>query len=104
MGADIWSIGNNHTMDAGVEGIISTRKIAADMGCKAFGAGLNEIEASEPVYLEEAGGIIRGANGSALAFDRTTPVIAANTRENYEKLNGIVQRHIPAFPYEEVFR
>ena len=57
MGADIWSIGNNHTMDAGVEGIISTKKIASDMGCKTFGAGLNEVEASEPVYLEEAGGI-----------------------------------------------
>ena len=57
MGADIWSIGNNHTMDAGREGIISTRKIAEEMGCMAFGAGLNEMEASEPVYLEEAGGI-----------------------------------------------
>ena len=57
MEADIWSIGNNHTMDAGKEGIISTKKIAAELGCKAFGAGLNEVEASEPVYLEEAGGI-----------------------------------------------
>ena len=57
MGADIWSIGNNHTMDAGREGVISTRKIAAELGYKAFGAGLNEVEASEPVYLEEAGGI-----------------------------------------------
>ena len=57
MGADIWSIGNNHTMDAGSEGIVSTKKIAAEMGCKTFGAGLNEMEASEPVYLEEAGGI-----------------------------------------------
>ena len=57
MGADIWSIGNNHTMDAGREGIISTRKIAKEMGCLAFGAGLNEVEASEPVYLDEAGGI-----------------------------------------------
>jgi len=57
MGADIWSIGNNHTMDAGRQGIISTRKIAADMGCVTFGAGLNETEASEPVYLDEAGGI-----------------------------------------------
>ena len=57
MGADIWSIGNNHTMDAGREGIISTRKIASEMGCMTFGAGLNEVEASEPVYLEEAGGI-----------------------------------------------
>lgn len=57
MGADIWSIGNNHTMDAGLEGIVSTRKIAADMGCRTFGAGRNLTEASEPVYLEEAGGI-----------------------------------------------
>ena len=57
MHADIWSIGNNHTMDASAEGIISTRKIAADLGCMTFGAGLNEVEASEPVYLEEAGGI-----------------------------------------------
>ena len=57
MGADIWSIGNNHTMDAGAEGIVSTRKIAAELGCRTFGAGLNETEASEPVYLEEAGGI-----------------------------------------------
>ena len=44
-------------MDAGAEGIVSTKKIAADLGCMTFGAGLNETEASEPVYLEEAGGI-----------------------------------------------
>ena len=55
--ADIWSIGNNHTMDAGEEGVISTRKIAAELGCQTMGAGRNEVEASEPVYLEEAGGI-----------------------------------------------
>ena len=57
MNADIWSIGNNPTMDAGREGVISTRKIAADMGCLTIGAGLNEVEASEPIYLDEAGGI-----------------------------------------------
>lgn len=57
IGADIWSIGNNHTMDAGKDGVISTRKIAADLGCMAFGAGMNDEEASQPVYLEEAGGI-----------------------------------------------
>lgn len=55
--ADIWSIGNNHTMDAGREGVISTRKIAAELGCRTIGAGLNETEASQPVYLDEAGGI-----------------------------------------------
>ena len=55
--ADIWSIGNNHTMDAGVAGVISTKQYAKDMGCMTMGAGLNEMEASEPVYLDEAGGI-----------------------------------------------
>ena len=57
IGADIWSIGNNHTMDAGREGVVSTRKIAAELGCRTIGAGGNVVEASEPVYLEEAGGI-----------------------------------------------
>ena len=55
--ADIWCIGNNHIMDAGVEGLISSKQLAAENGAKAFGAGLNEEEASEPVYLPEAGGI-----------------------------------------------
>lgn len=55
--SDIWNIGNNHTMDAGAEGLISTRKIATEMGCLTIGAGINEQEASEPVYLDEAGGI-----------------------------------------------
>ena len=57
IGADLWAIGNNHSMDAGAEGVISTRTIAENLGCKPFGAGLNEVEASEPVYLNEAGGI-----------------------------------------------
>lgn len=55
--ADIWCIGNNHIMDAGKEGLLSTRSIAASMGCRTIGAGVNEVEASEPVYLSEAGGI-----------------------------------------------
>lgn len=57
MHADLWSIGNNHTMDAGAEGVASTQKIAKELGCQAFGAGMNIDEASAPVYLNEAGGI-----------------------------------------------
>lgn len=57
MRADIWCIGNNHAMDAGAEGMNSTRKIAKENGCETFGAGMNRQEASEPVYLDEAGGI-----------------------------------------------
>ena len=55
--ADIWNISNNHMMDAGREGLLSTQTIAASMNCRTIGAGLNEEEASAPVYLTEAGGI-----------------------------------------------
>ena len=57
MHADIWCIGNNHAMDAKVEGLLSTQKIAAENGCVTFGTGMNRNEASQPVYLNEAGGI-----------------------------------------------
>lgn len=54
---DIFCIANNHTMDAGPAGLESTLAIAAEMGCKTVGAGMNLDRASEPVYLAEAGGI-----------------------------------------------
>lgn len=57
MHADLWSIGNNHTMDAGAEGVASTQKIAKSLGCQVFGGGMNIGEASAPIYLDEAGGI-----------------------------------------------
>lgn len=57
MQADLWSIGNNHTMDAGPEGVAGTQKIAKDLGCRVFGGGMNINEASAPIYLDEAGGI-----------------------------------------------
>ena len=57
IGADIWSIGNNHIMDAGTEGLISTRNYAEKTNVFAIGAGINNIEASEPIYIKEAGGI-----------------------------------------------
>ena len=57
IGADIWSLGNNHAMDAGREGIVSTQRIASECGAVTLGAGLNIDEASSPVYISEAGGI-----------------------------------------------
>lgn len=57
IGADIWCVGNNHTMDAAREGVISTWALARQMGCMTIGAGLNLEEASEPIFLDEAGGI-----------------------------------------------
>lgn len=55
--ADIWNISNNHIMDAGMDGLVSSKNIAEQMNCQTIGAGVNEEDASTPVYLEEAGGI-----------------------------------------------
>ena len=57
MRADIWSLGNNHIMDAGEPGILSTLQIAKEQGVRTYGAGRNIAEASQPLYLDEAGGI-----------------------------------------------
>ena len=55
--ADIWNIGNNHSMDAGKEGLVSTMAFAEQNGARTMGAGLTLAEASAPLYLDEAGGI-----------------------------------------------
>lgn len=55
--ADIFCIANNHTTDAGKKGMEDTLALAAEMGCKTVGGGLDIAGASEPLYLDEAGGI-----------------------------------------------
>lgn len=56
------------------------------------------------LILQEAGGIVTGLEGTPLPYDRTSPVVAANSAENHDRLTGIVARHIPEVPYEEVLR
>ena len=55
--ADIWNLNNNHTMDAGAEGLLSTIAAAKKNGARPLGAGDNAAEAVRPFYLREAGGI-----------------------------------------------
>ncbi len=57
IGADIWTICNNHIMDAGPDGLRSTLEIASRHGVRTVGAGMNVQEAQKPVILHEAGGI-----------------------------------------------
>ncbi len=57
IGADIWDIANNHSLDMGVLGLESTQRHAAAMGSRAIGTGHNLDEASQPVILDESGGI-----------------------------------------------
>lgn len=53
------------------------------------------------LILSEAGGILKGFRGESLAFDKPTPLIGANTAENYEELQNIVCKKMKEVPYEE---
>ena len=57
IGADYWTIANNHVLDCGVSGMQDTMQLAKENGCITFGAGMNKEEAARPVILGEAGGI-----------------------------------------------
>ncbi len=54
---DVWSICNNHIMDAGPEGLKSTLEHAKENEVLTVGAGMNYEEASKPLIFPEAGGI-----------------------------------------------
>ena len=57
MHADIWNLCNNHICDAGDEGVAATLSEAEKAGAAVIGAGMNDREAAEPIYLPDAGGI-----------------------------------------------
>lgn len=47
------------------------------------------------VIVEEAGGIVENIHEKGLPLDRPAGIIAANNRENFDKLRGIVYEEIP---------
>lgn len=53
------------------------------------------------LILSEAGGVLYGFGGEELDFSKTTMLVGANSRESYEKLESIVQKHIKSIPYED---
>ena len=48
-------LANNHTGDYGDPGVRDTLDIFANMGIRTVGAGMNEIEAAKPLYVEYNG-------------------------------------------------
>lgn len=57
LGADVWTINNNHIMDIGESGVYETLENAEKNNVKTIGAGRNLEEAARPVIFNEAGGI-----------------------------------------------
>ena len=57
VGSKIWTLANNHILDAKAPGLLDTLAVAKEYGCQTMGAGVNKADAAKPVYLDEAGGI-----------------------------------------------
>lgn len=54
---DIWCLANNHSMDSGKDGFLSTMEAARACGVQTIGIGKNAGEAKRPVVIEREGGI-----------------------------------------------
>ena len=87
--ADLWCVGNNHIMDAGEEGLRSTKRLARENGATAFGAGMDIEESSSPVYLSGAGGIgiisVAYLNECIPATETSPGIFPWNDMERIEK-------------------
>lgn len=52
------------------------------------------------LIVKEAGAFISGVNSKEIKLDEITPIIAASSKENFEKLNSIVYKHLGDKKYE----
>lgn len=57
MGIDVWNLANNHALDFGEEGIITTLEVSSQNDCKAIGVGLRNIKQNDPLIITEGGGL-----------------------------------------------
>ena len=55
--------------------------------------------AAAQLILTEAGGFIETLDGAPV-YNRPQPLLAANTKENFDYLKGVVKAHLPAVPYD----
>lgn len=57
--------------------------------------------AAAQLILTEAGGYIGTIDFDAPIYTRPQPIIAANSKENFDYLMAKVKKHVPHIPYEE---
>lgn len=85
LGADIVSLGNNHTYDFGEEGLLDTMEVLEEAGIAYIGAGENIEDASKIVYVV--------ANGKKIAFVAATEIERSTkyTKEATETEAGVLK-------------
>jgi len=89
-GIDALGLGNNHSMDMGIEGLEDTVKLSANSGMDTFGAGHNLAEAERPLIwhtdMGTIGVVALGENfGKATRADESTPGTVAFSPETVQR-------------------
>lgn len=89
LGADIVSLGNNHTYDFGEEGLLDTMEVLEEAGIAYIGAGVNIEEAGKIVYVV--------ANGKKIAFVAATEIERTTqyTKEATTTAAGVLKTNNP---------
>lgn len=90
-GIDAISMGNNHVLDYGEQGVLETLSGADNIGLKHFGAGENKNEAEEPLIIEVKGKRITFISFAEHEFNLATDTTAgANWFDPYVSLTQIM--------------
>lgn len=89
LGADIVSLGNNHTYDFGEEGLLDTMEVLEEAGIAYIGAGVNIEDAGKIVYVV--------ANGKKIAFVAATEIERTTqyTKEATATAAGVLKTNNP---------
>ena len=77
MGADLVTLGNNHTYDYGEEGLLDTLDALNAAGVPYVGAGRNQEEAEKPAVYAVDGFRISIVNAESILFNSSAPAQSA---------------------------
>ena len=77
MGADLVTLGNNHTYDYGEEGLLDTLDTLNAAGVPYVGAGRNQEEAEKPAVYTVDGFRISIVNAESILFNSSAPAQSA---------------------------
>ena len=99
MGADLVTLGNNHTYDYGEEGLLDTLDTLEREGIPYIGAGRTQEEAESPFVFTVGGFRVSLLNAEAILFNNSAPAQSAQGDKP-----GTFDSYRPEMLYEAVRR
>ncbi len=81
-GIDLVSLGNNHALDFGIQGLQEEQKLLTSIGIRFTGAGMNNLEAEKPAEMRlPNGALFRLASYLSFMADSANEICTPATKE-----------------------